>query len=66
MRRKSKGLSQKSRNAIARPAMYMLGKLVVETSYIQRTEELQRNGHHTTFLWVPGHTGDWSLKERED
>lgn len=48
--------SQTALNAIARPSTCQEHRFLRGLIY-QRTEELQSKGHHTTFLWVPGHSG---------
>ena len=48
--------SQKALKAIALPSAYQEYRFLRSLIY-QKTEKLQSNGHHTTFFWVPGHSG---------
>lgn len=48
--------SQKALNAIAHLSTCQEYRFLRGLTY-QRTEKLQNNGHHTTFLWVPVHSG---------
>ncbi len=48
--------SQKALNAIALPSACQEHRFLRSLIY-QRTEKLQSNGHHTTYFWVPGHSG---------
>ena len=48
--------SQKALNTIARPSTCQEYRFLRDLIY-KRTEELQSNGHHIKFIWVPGHSG---------
>ena len=48
--------SQKALNATARPSTCQEYRFLRDL-ICKRTEELQSNGHHVKFIWVPGHSG---------
>lgn len=47
--------SQKALIAISRPSTCQEYRFLRDLIY-RRAEDLQRNGHHIKFIWVPGHS----------